>query len=273
MKIQKHDGCLPVKPFGLSRHVLAAPSWVMPGSLAENCRFLAGRVDEIGLLFFESKACLAYTRQDLPPDLAALPLSWHIHLPLDLPWPNGRKAAAIALRLMEKAAFLGARRAVLHPPAAENANALEGFIREWTRAGRSPASLLLENTAANDLTPCLPWIQNHGLGFCLDFGHMLLYGQTAALLRALPELGSPAMIHWNAPGPSGGSAGHGGLNSLSPAELALGRRIFALAPKGSVMMAELFDWRLFEESFPILRAWDLQTAPAAARGLSAGLPL
>lgn len=100
----------------LRERTIAAPSWVVPDTLAANCRFLAGRVDEVGLLFFETKACLAYTRQDLPPDLAGLPLAWHVHLPLDLPWHDPEETARVCLALMDKAAFLGARRAVLHPP-------------------------------------------------------------------------------------------------------------------------------------------------------------
>ncbi|GFM37750.1 cobamide remodeling phosphodiesterase CbiR [Desulfovibrio psychrotolerans] len=100
----------------LRERTIAAPSWVVPDTLAANCRFLAGRVDEVGLLFFETKACLAYTRQDLPPDLAGLPLAWHVHLPLDLPWHDPEETARVCLALMDKVAFLGARRAVLHPP-------------------------------------------------------------------------------------------------------------------------------------------------------------
>ena len=30
-------------------YVIAAPSWVIPGTVAENCKYLQGRVDEVGL--------------------------------------------------------------------------------------------------------------------------------------------------------------------------------------------------------------------------------
>ena len=49
---------------------LAAPSFVLPGTVAENARFLSGRVDEMALCFFEAQACLKYGENDLPPDLA-----------------------------------------------------------------------------------------------------------------------------------------------------------------------------------------------------------
>ena len=32
---------------------ISAPSWVIPGTIAENCRFLAGKVDEVALLFLK----------------------------------------------------------------------------------------------------------------------------------------------------------------------------------------------------------------------------
>jgi len=37
---------------------LAAPSFVLPAGVAENARFLAGKVDEVGLCFFETQSCL-----------------------------------------------------------------------------------------------------------------------------------------------------------------------------------------------------------------------
>ncbi|MDO5484253.1 MAG: hypothetical protein Q4F27_05035, partial [Desulfovibrionaceae bacterium] len=67
---------------------LAAPSFVLPGTVAENAAFLAGKVDEVALCLFEAQACLAYTAADMPAALADLPLRWHVHLPVDLPWPT-----------------------------------------------------------------------------------------------------------------------------------------------------------------------------------------
>ena len=91
---------------GLPGRVLAAPSWVMPGTVAENCDFLATFVDEISLLFMESAACLAYGRQDLPDSLADLPLSYHLHLPLDLTMDEPTRAAGICAELLDKTAHL-----------------------------------------------------------------------------------------------------------------------------------------------------------------------
>ncbi len=89
----------------------------MPGDIAENCAFLSTRVDEAGLLFFETTSSLAYTRTDLPASLAGLGLFFHAHLPADLPWGHPAEAAEICRLLLDKAAFLGVKRGVLHPPA------------------------------------------------------------------------------------------------------------------------------------------------------------
>lgn len=82
----------------------------MPGTVAENCVFLATMVDEVGLLFMESAACLAYGKRDLPDSLADLPLSYHLHLPLDLPMNEPGRAAGICAALLDKAAHLPAGR-------------------------------------------------------------------------------------------------------------------------------------------------------------------
>lgn len=85
---------------------ITVQSWVIKGSIAENALFLQNRTDEIGLCLFEWRSCLAYGEAGLPPWLADLPLFWHVHLPLDLPWEAGPyKAAEICNELIEKTAF------------------------------------------------------------------------------------------------------------------------------------------------------------------------
>jgi hypothetical protein len=101
----------------LSRLIIAAPSFVWPESIAGNCARLQGFVDEVGLLFFESAACMDYTEQDLPQALARSGLRFHVHLPLDLPWEAGASAVwSIVANLRAKAAFLQPWCHVLHPP-------------------------------------------------------------------------------------------------------------------------------------------------------------
>ena len=140
---------------------IAFPSWVTAGNIAQNAAFICGqwqewrekwgqewrekqwekpsqnplqnldlpaklgpdiqRKPEIGLCFFEHAACTAYTNEDLPQQLASLPASWHVHLPLDLPFytsaglAQAQQSFDICNELMQKVEFLGVKRAVLHP--------------------------------------------------------------------------------------------------------------------------------------------------------------
>ena len=96
---------------------IAAPSFVIPAGVAENSRFLADYFPEICLLFFETEACLKYTDSDLSPDLADLPVKWHVHLPLDLPWEQGLDVVWSKIAgLIDKTAYLAPRLYVLPPP-------------------------------------------------------------------------------------------------------------------------------------------------------------
>ena len=70
-------------------------------------------------MLLETAGCLAYDEKDLPLDLPSLGLSFHAHLPLDLPWDAGAGGvSATILSLEEKIAFLRPRHYVLHPPRA-----------------------------------------------------------------------------------------------------------------------------------------------------------
>lgn len=243
---------------------LAVPSWVIPGTVYENCLFLAGKADEVGLLFLETAPCLAYGRQDLPPDLADLSLTFHVHLPGDLPWTRGGGAvAAICLALMDKVAFLGVRRAVLHPPVPARGDAprkiLDDFARSWCLGGRQLDDVLLENIRGNDLTGLQGMFGPGGFGLCPDLGHILAYGQYALLdmLATLPKAAAPRMLHCSAPGKalSGGAGAHLPLDVLDGEGLDVGRTLCSLLADGGIIVAELFDWGYVARSLPIIEEW------------------
>lgn len=142
----------------LKGRVLAAPSWVIPGTVAENCRFLSGKVDEVGLLFFEQDACLAYGKNDLPPWLADLGLGFHVHLPADLDWSRPALAAENCLRLMDKVDFLNARLAVLHPPGCPRAQPAPAPVStpDAARSAFTAASAALPLAQAPPAPPSAP---------------------------------------------------------------------------------------------------------------------
>ena len=259
-------------PLGVPLSRFAVPSWAIPGGIAENARFLAGRAAEVGLCFFETEACLAYGRADLPDDLAGLPLTWHVHLPLDLPWAAGLEdAASVALRLMDKVAFLNARRAVLHLPVglaqgkapAAMARAWENFVTRWRDSGRASQDILLENQIGDGPQVLLGLAQTYDLGLCLDFSHWLLtYGpQTLPGQEFLQRVG---LTHINAPGSKG--TGHAALTEFLPDEqdwavdvlhqLALCRAqgLNKNLQDNALIMLEIFSWKKIVASLPCLRA-------------------
>ncbi len=245
------------EPPGLFPYPIAAPSWVTPGSIVENCRFLAGRVREVGLLFMESESSLAYGRDDLPLELRDLPLSWHVHLPVDLRWESGRKEAEICLKLMDKLEFLDVRRAVLHPPVLRDADEalrlLEEFTGAWLGGGREARDILLENINGASLVPWERFIVGWDCSLCPDLGHILSYGHEDLLRR--PELLCRArMAHLNAPKP-GKPSWHGPLSLLGGTAELTARKFFRALPPDCVHMLELFTWRDIEDSMPVLRNW------------------
>jgi len=230
----------PLHPVRLSRTWglpwrLAAPSWIVPGPPAASCLLLASRpelaVDEVELLLLETSACRAYGTEDLPPDLAGLPLSWHLHLPLDLPWAAGADAVFDALAgLAGLTAFLRPRACVLHPP--KDPRPLAAVVRRWQDAGLPP--LLLENAAGQEIARVAALAADLGLGRCLDVGHVLAY-EPHFQPRATEE--DLAMLHLHAPG---NGDGHRALTGLDQAGETLLRALLERLPAGGTIVVEVF---------------------------------
>jgi len=228
---------------------IAAPSCVIPGTTEQNARFLAqratGKIQEIALCFFETQASLA---DNLPESLAELPFSWHVHLPVDLPWQIGAEASAnCALRLMRKAEALRPRMAVLHAPdLPARGGLLAAFADLWY--ARCAVPLLIENIDTCDLVDLTTLIVDAELGVCLDLGHMLAYGQQG--IMDIPELTSRVQLaHWSAPG---GADRHLPLTSLTEEEKAFVRAAAAKLPGTTAHLLEIFDWNGVEESLALL---------------------
>ena len=246
---------------------IAAPSFVIPANVAENALFLSDKVDEVGLCLFEAHSCLKYGPADLPASLARLPLRWHAHLPVDLPWPTqvtagnahpAREAAQLALAVLERVRTLvphmTLQTAVLHPPkgpAALQRRLLADFAKSWHGQKLPAPPLLLENVAHSDIA-CLGdgFLADHGLGLCLDVGHLLGYAQSALLHSALPSQAS--MLHWSAPG---SSDKHLPLAALTQAQRGAALRLMADAPPTAIHMVEIFNWDGLAASLPILAAF------------------
>lgn len=229
---------------------LAVPSWVIPGTIAENVLFLQGRVPEVGLCFFECEASLAYGKADLPGWLADLNLEWHVHLPLDLPWSNGASTVAnICLKLHDKIHWLQPKAFVLHPPANNKSckKKLAQFAQIWTKSTKR--RILLENTEDCDVF-CLGkyFLDEYNYSFCLDLGHALRYSQFRLLETDFAQ--TARMIHWNAPAPGGGR--HLGLGLLAEEHRAFAEKIIKTTRPDVTHMLEIFDWNQIVQSIPVL---------------------
>lgn len=226
----------------------AAPSWVIPGGIAENARFLAGKVPGIALALFETETCLNYNQKDLPPCLASLPLAWHVHLPLDLPWDKGaRHVADICSRLLAKTAFLAPGLAVLHPPGHNAAMLLRDLTEYW----QPPLVIALENTRTCDILSLggADFLDKYGYGLCVDAGHCLGYAQRTLAESDLPERAD--LWHWSAPG-----AGdeHLPLTALTAAQKKICARLLARGRPGAPHVLEVFSWAGVAASLPVLAA-------------------
>ena len=183
---------------------LAAPSSVLRAGLAENSRYLADYFQEIAVLFFETESCLAYTDEDLPASLADLPCTWHVHMPLDLPWRAGFEATWQKIDgLLDKIAYVSPRAYVLHPP--EVPDMLLPLAARLRDKGVDPALFLIENASRNSLTPVWDEVVEGGYSACVDIGHIQAYGQRDVLqlpglwerVRMLHVYGAERdMRHW-----------------------------------------------------------------------------
>lgn len=245
----------------VTKRKIAAPSFIWPAGIAENCTRLAQIVPEVSLLFFETESCLAYTHEDLPPFLADIGLRFHVHLPLDLPWEESPAAAWEAVfALQAKSSFLRPWSYVLHPPpnrvCPEQKNGitthfapdrLREFLVRWAGASLA-ATLLLENTRENDLVELWPVVRSFGVGVCLDLGHLLAFGQETDNIPGIwPHVG---MVHLSAPGPAGE---HRSLRLLDEVGRARLENILAHVGPDCVFVLEVFNPEDFQESLTFLR--------------------
>jgi hypothetical protein len=226
---------------------LAAPSCVIPDRVGPNCRALAPLVREVGLMLLETAGCLAYDEHDLPPDLPGLGLTYHAHLPLDLPWESGSAAVCADFdALKQKIAFLNPCGYVLHPPPAGCLSALLGARPDLA------SGLCLENTRQSDLRDVWAEVADLGLGVCLDLGHLVGYGQEGML--GLPGFFERVRFLHVYGGES--EKGHAPLGALPDPGLL--RDILGRVRDDCVLVVEIFSLDELERSLALLKSWLLR---------------
>jgi len=230
--------------------VIAAPSFVWPTTVRENCYQLQDLVQEVGIILFETQACLKYTENDLSLDLASLDLSYHIHLPLDLPWSFGVPIVMEAVKkLVDKTAYLSPRGYVLHPP--PQREQFLSFCQIWQDLGLSPKQLFLENIEGNDLYYLWPDLLETECKVCLDLGHILAFSQEHIMsYRHLWDKITMLHIYGDLYGHR-----HSSLSLLSEQGKSLLNSALTSIQQETVIVLEVFTPKDLQESLDIFSTW------------------
>jgi sugar phosphate isomerase/epimerase len=172
---------------------VACPSFVYPAGYVDNVRHLAPFVDEIQLLFFESRP-QSIPSPDLIRDLASLAnhasISYHVHLPTDIdpghPDPAQRRRAIDALgMLMERCEPLQPSTYTLHLARPADGAAILPVDQWQTTVHDSLEQILARHHRRRQISVetldypfelVAPVISALDLSVCMDMGHLLLHG-------------------------------------------------------------------------------------------------
>jgi sugar phosphate isomerase/epimerase len=181
---------------------IGATSFVLPADVSENIDFLAERVDDIQLLFFESasKAALPHkvNISHLKNVASEHNLTYTVHLPTDLSLGSSKQvcrdeAVEEILRLMEELSPLSPQAFDLHLNQEQEAgnapwlaNLHESFSRLGNELGEDRSLIAVENIDYSFST-VRPLVLEHGFSICLDIGHALRDGEDVnRLIRDIP---------------------------------------------------------------------------------------
>ena len=168
---------------------LISPSWVIPGTYAENLRFLADKTAIAGveLLFFIYDDEIQKQLDSEWDEICRFGerFIFTAHLPGKLSAEHEGLVARLAPLV---------RHCIVHPPC-ENPGALAKLLAEWTKryggvqsprkTGRGSGGplFLAENISAGLLEALLPLL-DAGTGLCMDTGHLLIEGRNPAAFFA-----------------------------------------------------------------------------------------
>lgn len=175
---------------------LSVPSFVYPDTWAANARMLGPNVDEIELLFFESKPEGSLPSREEIDALSRISedfsLGYNIHLPTDVslaaPGREGRIEALDALRRVVGLTLpLDPLGWTLHIPLDPSMGTGADDIQRWRGRAREGLEKLLgagvpsRRLAVENLDYPFGWVRNIirelDVSVCMDAGHLLLRGE------------------------------------------------------------------------------------------------
>ncbi|MDO9109488.1 MAG: cobamide remodeling phosphodiesterase CbiR [Desulfatirhabdiaceae bacterium] len=192
---------------------LSTTSCVIPESILANLLFLGLYLDEVELVFFETRTETNFPShqdiRDMRKVAEDLDITFNVHLPGDLffgdPDPALRaRFRDTTLRFYERTLPLDPTLYILHLDSRRADGILEPDTCAWSdrvgdsltamvKAGLDPSLVAVENLEY-PLDKLKPFVERIGLKTCLDIGHLILYGHDlqAQLDRHFSQ---SAMIH------------------------------------------------------------------------------
>ena len=181
---------------------IGATSFVLPADVSKNVDFLAERVDDIQLLFFESasqatlphKVDVSYLKKVA----SEHNVTYTVHLPTDLALGSSKQglrdeAVGEILRLTEELTPIDPQAFDLHlnlETGTEQAPWLENLHKSFSLLAGGLGSECSRIAVENIDYPfswVRPLVLEHGFSFCLDIGHALRYGEDVSrLIKDIP---------------------------------------------------------------------------------------
>jgi len=249
---------------------LGATSYVIPDDIVPNVRHLAGLVDDIEILLFESDALSPLPAPGVIAELGGLArdaaLSYTVHLPLDanvgaLDETTRQSGVAKCLRAIDRTAPLSPHGYNIHFPAPPDASdpdvrkrwkdALMHSMAHMQRASVSPATLCVES-----LDYPFEWIEgvvrDACLSVCLDLGHAMIHGQS---LQPLIDrnLHRASVVHLHG---VDGNRDHRALSAIDKETIdSLLSRLRDGGPTRRVVTIEVFSEARLMDSLEVLAGW------------------
>jgi len=192
---------------------LSTTSCVIPDSIFANLLFLGPHLDEVELVFFETRTESNFPSlqdiRDMRQVAEDLDITYNVHLPGDLffgdPDPCLRaRFRETTLRFYERTLpleptlyilHLDSRRAdgIAEPDTSAWADRVEDSLCALVKAGLDPGLVAVENLEY-PLDKLMPFVESVGLKTCLDIGHVILYGHDLQT-QLERHLSRSAMIH------------------------------------------------------------------------------
>lgn len=254
---------------------LACPSFVYPADYVDNVRQLAPFVDEIELLFFESRFSNSPPSPALVKELAQLArsggISYNVHLPTDI-YPGHRdsvvrrKAVDVLTKVIDRCAPLAPTTFTLHLMRDPS----EPDLRRWQdRAAESLQAVLEKGLSSRHISvenldggfeTTTPVIEDLDLSVCMDMGHLMVRGADLAIFFDRWEKRiTVAHLHG-----VDGAQDHLPLNRLSPSHM---EKVMGVLKRfRGVVSLELFSFEALNASMKhLLDQWSILKLDAGSR--------